>query len=145
MSNFRLTKEFRLEMAHALVGYDGLCNQIHGHSYLLEVTVEGVATCAQGAKMGMAMDFGELKRVVERCVVEHFDHSLLLRRCPQTEELLEVLCRHFERIHAVEWQPTCENLLAHFASLITPALPTEVRLASLRLHETATNCAEYLP
>jgi 6-pyruvoyltetrahydropterin/6-carboxytetrahydropterin synthase len=95
--------------------------------------------------MGMAMDFGELKRVVERSVVEHFDHSLLLRRCPQTEELLEVLCRHFERIHAVEWQPTCENLLAHFASLITPALPAEVRLASLRLHETATNCAEYLP
>ena len=56
-----------------------------------------------------------------------------------------MLCRHFERIHAVEWQPTCENLLAHFASLITPALPAEVRLASLRLHETATNCAEYLP
>ena len=41
MSNYQLTKQFRLEMAHALVGYDGLCNQIHGHSYLLEVTVEG--------------------------------------------------------------------------------------------------------
>ncbi|MBO7300248.1 MAG: 6-carboxytetrahydropterin synthase [Tidjanibacter sp.] len=143
MSSLRLTKLFRLEMAHALVGYDGLCNQIHGHSYRFEVTVESDAVqTEEGAKMGMALDFGEIKSVVERTVVAQFDHSLTLRRCAETEEILNVLCRHFERINAVEWQPTCENLLAHFAGLIAPHLPEGVRLYSLRLHETEHNCAE---
>ena len=37
----RLTKEFTFEAAHALEGYDGLCREIHGHSYRLFVTVKG--------------------------------------------------------------------------------------------------------
>jgi 6-pyruvoyltetrahydropterin/6-carboxytetrahydropterin synthase len=143
MSSLRLTKLFRLEMAHALVGYDGLCSQIHGHSYRFEVTVESDAVLhEEGAKMGMAVDFGEIKSIVERTVVAQFDHSLVLRHCADTEELIGVLRRHFERINAVEWQPTCENLLAHFAGLIAPHLPAGVRLYSLRLHETEHNCAE---
>lgn len=143
MNRFLLTKEFRLEMAHALVGYDGLCSQIHGHSYRLEVTVEAEGGVAEsGAKMGMAIDFGEVKRAVERAVVEPYDHSLLLRLTSQTEEVVTVLQRHFERVHALEWQPTSENILSHFAALIAPLLPEGVVLHSLRLHETATNCAE---
>lgn len=145
MNRFLLTKEFRLEMAHALVGYDGPCSQIHGHSYRLEVTIEAAGGLAsEGAKMGMAIDFSQVKRVVERAVVEPYDHSLLIRQTAETEEVVEVLRRHFDRIHAVAWQPTSENMLSHFASLITPLLPEEVRLHSLRLHETDTNCAELL-
>ena len=41
MSRIRLTKRFTFEMAHALLGYDGLCRNIHGHSYILWVTVIG--------------------------------------------------------------------------------------------------------
>ena len=41
MKTLRLTKEFSFEMAHALMGYDGACREIHGHSYRLFVTVEG--------------------------------------------------------------------------------------------------------
>ena len=37
----RITKEFKFEMALALHGYDGLCKNIHGHSYRLWVTVRG--------------------------------------------------------------------------------------------------------
>ncbi len=142
MSRVLLTKEFRLEMAHALVGYDGPCSQIHGHSYLLEVTVEGPEARAEGPKMGMSIDFKEVKRAVEESVVAHYDHSLIIRRTAATEEVVEVLSRHFSRLRAVDWQPTSENLLVHFAELIAPALPEGVRLHSLRLHETATSCAE---
>lgn len=141
----RLTREFRLEMAHALVGYDGLCSQIHGHSYRLEVTVGGASVeSAEGAKMGMLLDFGAIKEAVEKSVMAQFDHSLVIRQTPQTQEVIEVLSRHFTRINAVEWQPTCENLLTHFATLITPHLPAGVRLLSLRLHETVNNCAELI-
>ena len=41
MNKIRITKEFKFEMAHALHGYDGLCKNIHGHSYRLWVTVIG--------------------------------------------------------------------------------------------------------
>jgi 6-pyruvoyltetrahydropterin/6-carboxytetrahydropterin synthase len=43
MAKIRLTKEFNFEMAHALWNYDGLCKNIHGHSYKLLVTVIGEA------------------------------------------------------------------------------------------------------
>ena len=39
MPQLSITKIFRYEAAHALMGYDGLCANIHGHSYRLEVTV----------------------------------------------------------------------------------------------------------
>ena len=37
----RITKQFNFETAHALYGYDGLCKNVHGHSYKLDVTVIG--------------------------------------------------------------------------------------------------------
>ena len=57
----RITKEFKFEMAHALHGYDGLCKNIHGHSYKLFVTVKGEIKNDKGnAKDGMVLDFDVL-------------------------------------------------------------------------------------
>ena len=65
MSKIRLTKEFRFEMAHALWDYDGLCRNIHGHSYILAVTVIGVPNEDRNSPTyGMVMHFGDLKRIV---------------------------------------------------------------------------------
>nr|MDA3906383.1 6-carboxytetrahydropterin synthase [Bacteroidales bacterium] len=62
MTKIRLTKEFKFETAHALKGYDGLCKHIHGHSYELLVTVIGEPLEDQNSpKLGMVMDFGDLK------------------------------------------------------------------------------------
>lgn len=144
MSKFRLTKQFRLEMAHALVGYEGKCSRLHGHSYRLEVTIECEDKTLQneGSEMGMGIDFGTIREIVERTIIEPYDHSLLVRRCEQTEEVVEVLSHHFEGVYAVDWQPTSENILSHFTSLLAPHIPAGTRLYSLRLHETEKNCAE---
>ena len=141
--SLRLTKEFSFEMAHALVGYDGACREIHGHSYRLFVTVEG-APCTDSThpKFGMAVDFGDLKRAVSEAVVSRYDHSFMIRRTAESEEVIEVLGRHFSKIYAVDWQPTCENLAHHFADLIRPRLPEGIRLAAIKLHETATSYVE---
>ena len=79
MAVIRLTKEFSFEAAHALDGYDGPCREIHGHSYKLFVTVKGepVADAAE-PKYGMVMDFGELKRIVGRLIVDRYDHALVM-------------------------------------------------------------------
>ena len=49
-----------------------------------------------------------------------------------------MLADHFSRIVPVDYQPTCENMLVDFAERLLEALPDEVQLYSLRLHETAS-------
>jgi 6-pyruvoyltetrahydropterin/6-carboxytetrahydropterin synthase len=131
-------------MAHTLSGYDGACSQIHGHSYRLFVTVRGVPLDNPGSpKDGMLMDFGLLKTLVSEAIVDRYDHKLLLRDTPGGEALVETLRSSFERVEVLDWQPTCENMVAHFAALLQPLLPAGVELYSLRLHETANSFAEW--
>ena len=49
----------------------------------------------------------------------------------------------YQNIVMVDYQPTCENLLSDFAERLLEALPDEVELYSLRLHETASSYAEW--
>ncbi len=144
MAKIRLTKEFSFESAHALDGYDGLCREIHGHSYRLFVTIKGEPSCDEGdSKLGMVMDFGDLKRIVNSEIVDRLDHSFVLRNSEQNAELCGVLGAKFEKVVLVDYQPTCENMLADFAERLQRALPANVQLHSLRLHETATSYAEW--
>ena len=144
MAQIRLTKEFSFESAHALDGYDGLCREIHGHSYRLFVTVKGEPISEEGnPKLGMVMDFGDLKRIVNSEIVDRLDHSFVLRDSEQNAELREVLETKFKKVVLVDYQPTCENMLADFAERLQRALPANVQLYSLRLHETATSYAEW--
>ena len=144
MAKIRLTKEFSFESAHALDGYDGLCREIHGHSYRLFVTIKGEPICEEGnPKMGMVMDFGDLKRIVNSEIVDRLDHSFVLRDSAQNVELKAMLGAKFNKVVLVDYQPTCENMLADFAARLQKALPANVQLYSLRLHETATSYAEW--
>jgi len=137
----RISKEFSFEMAHALDGYDGLCRNVHGHSYQLTVTLSGEPVSdISSPKFGMVMDFGDLKKIVQTSIINRFDHALVVRQrtighCDNNEL--------FSRLVEVDFQPTSENLLIYFASLIRPALPAGVALYSLRLRETGTSYAEW--
>ena len=145
MARIRLTKEFSFESAHALDGYDGLCREIHGHSYRLFVTIKGEPSCEENdPKLGMVMDFGDLKRIVNREIVNRLDHSFTIRRTEQNGELIEMLQRHYTNIHVVDYQPTSENMLIDMAARLTPVMPEGVRLCKLTLYETATSKAELI-
>ena len=144
MATIRLTKEFTFEAAHSLEGYDGACREIHGHSYRLMVTIKGEpSTDAYDPKQGMVMDFGLLKRIVNEQIVNRLDHAFIMRRTEQGMELQQMLEPMYSNIVLVDYQPTCENMLADFAERLLEALPDEVELYSLRLHETATSYAEW--
>ena len=140
----RLTKEFSFESAHALWGYDGKCREIHGHSYRLFVTIKGEPIAdEQSPKLGMVMDFGELKAIVAREITDRLDHSFVMRRTEQAEALAAAMGSQFTNVVLVDYQPTCENMLIDFAARLKAALPDGVTLHSLRLHETATSYAEW--
>ena len=140
----RLTKELSFESAHALWGYDGKCREVHGHSYRLFVTVKGEPISdPQSPKLGMVMDFGELKAIVAQQITDRLDHSFVMRRTAEAESLAEVMKSQFTNVILVDYQPTCENMLQDFAARLKAALPEGVELHSLRLHETATSYAEW--
>ena len=144
MATIRLTKEFNFEAAHSLEGYDGACREIHGHSYRLFVTIKGEpSTDPYDPKQGMVMDFGLLKSIVNEQIVSRLDHAFIMRHSQQGEELRDVLSPYYHNIVLVDYQPTCENMLADFAERLLGALPEDVELHSLRLHETATSYAEW--
>lgn len=142
MTTIRLTKEFKFEMAHALLNYDGPCRNIHGHSYYLYVTVTGEASADENSpKNGMVMDFSELKYLVTKEITEQLDHALALwdKTPPETIAAL----RDFDNVVLLPYQPTCENLLADFAVRLQKILPAHIRLHSLKLCETVTSSAEW--
>lgn len=139
----RITKQFRFEAAHALWNYDGLCRNIHGHSYVLYVTIAGVPIADPAhAKCGMLMDFSVLKQIVHTEIVDLFDHALMIngnsphKEMAQNEQLLG-------KVLSLPYQPTCENMVADFASRLKASLPAGIMLFSLKLHETTTAYAEW--
>ncbi len=139
----RITKEFSFEAAHALCGYDGLCESIHGHSYKLFVTIIGnVSEKPSDPKLGMLMDFSGLKNIVKEKVTDIFDHSLMIKESsPQASE--NFFINNKFRVIILEFQPTCENLVVYFSELIKKELSGNIKLHSLRLHETGTAYAEW--
>ncbi len=139
----RITKQFNFEAAHALWGYDGPCKNIHGHSYMLYVTVKGIPnTEPDHPKYGMLIDFSILKRIVIELIVNNLDHALLVNANTPHVDLIQD-SQIFGKTAAVPYQPTCENMVCDFAEKISNALPAGVSLHSLRLHETATAYAEW--
>lgn len=140
----RLTREFSFEMAHALEGYDGLCRHVHGHSYKMFVTVMGEPnTDITDPKYGMVMDFTELKAIVNRLVVNRYDHALVLRDSPNNRALLQALPQSWERVELTPYQPTCENMIGDFVAMISRELPQSVELVELKLHETEKSSATW--
>ncbi|MFN8417149.1 MAG: 6-carboxytetrahydropterin synthase [Cytophagaceae bacterium] len=143
MNKIRIVKLFTIEMAHQLFNHDGLCKNIHGHSYYLEVTILGSPKEeAYHPKDGMVMDFSELKNIIHKNIIEPFDHALVLNQLV-LDENIEKLRLFTEKICIVPFQPTCENLTLLFAKRISKELPATLTLAKLKLGETATSFCEW--
>jgi len=84
--------------AHRLPDHEGKCQRLHGHTYGLEVTVEG-SPQESGPAAGMIMDFADLRQRVRELVVERLDHQMLndlFGFVPTTEA---VAAWAFERLH----------------------------------------------
>ncbi len=88
----------------------------HGHNYRLEVTLRG----EPDPVTGMVMDLKDLQEVLDREIMQRFDHRDLNDDTPFFEKL----------------PPTPENLVRRIRELLAPALP-EGMLDRLRLQQDA--------
>lgn len=140
----RITKHFDFETGHALYGYDGKCKNVHGHSYKLAVTVIGKPISdTNNVKLGMVIDFGDLKKIVSEEIVEVFDHATVFNKNTPHVELARELESRGHSVILVDYQPTSEMMLIDFAEKIKKRLPRDVALHSLKLQETGSSRAEW--
>ncbi len=144
MGNIRITKQFNFETGHALYGYDGKCRNVHGHSYKLSVTVIGnPITDTSHVKLGMVIDFGDLKKIVKEEIVDQFDHATVFNKNTPHVDLAKELMDRGHNVILADYQPTSENMVIDFAAKIKARLPDGIKLHSLKLQETDTSFAEW--
>jgi len=131
----RLTKRVEFCAAHYYInpawspeenqrvfGRDG---NLHGHNYILEVTIQGEPS----PETGMVMDLKALKDLIVEAVVDRFDHKHLNQDVPYFKEKV----------------PTPENLAVLIWELLEPRLEGRQghRLHRIRLHEDASFFVDY--
>jgi len=118
---YSVTKAFRFEAAHNLPGYEGVCANLHGHSYRLEVTVEGEVQ-TEGPNLGMVVDFSDLKRAVDYCIIKELDHKNLNDVLP--------------------FRPTAELMAAWILGKLLKYSGDYAKIKRVRLWETGNSYAE---
>ena len=143
-STIRITKQFSFETGHALYGYDGKCRNVHGHSYKLYVTVIGTPISeVNHVKLGMVIDFSDLKKIVKNKIVDIFDHATVFNKNTPHIELAKELKDRDHNVILVDYQPTTEMMIIDFADVIKAELPSHIQLHSLKLQETDSSYAEW--
>jgi 6-pyruvoyltetrahydropterin/6-carboxytetrahydropterin synthase len=100
---FSVTREITFCYGHRLIGHGGKCRHLHGHNGRAVITLAR----AQLDRLGMVVDFGDLKRGVGGWIDEHLDHKMLLRR---DDPALEPLRAQGEPVFVMDVNPTAENI-----------------------------------
>jgi 6-pyruvoyltetrahydropterin/6-carboxytetrahydropterin synthase len=119
---FEVSVQTSISSSHHLRGYQGKCEQIHGHNYRVEAAV----TCERVDAIGLGIDFGILREILRR-VCEPFDHTDL-NGLPEFRAL----------------NPSAENLAQVLYGKLTVALQAQpVALQSVSVWETEGSRVTY--
>jgi 6-pyruvoyltetrahydropterin/6-carboxytetrahydropterin synthase len=121
------TREVMIQMgfssAHALRGYQGKCENTHGHNYKVEVYVRGKVLNS----IGLLIDFKDLKAATKK-VVDYLDHKNINELPP------------FD----IELNPSAEELAGYFLHEVARQIDDErVQVYKVRVWETDTCAATY--
>ena len=130
-----VTKTVKFDAAHVLSDHAGLCKNLHGHTYRVDVSV------AQEADGDMVIDFKELKKIANEVICDRFDHAFIYNTKSAGEsEIAAVVEKNGLRTVAIPFRSTCENLAKIFYNELKARIPG---LSSVKVWETSDNCAEY--
>ena len=114
-----ITKELVFDAAHFITDHPAKCSNLHGGRYVLQVQVSGRIDPVTGC----VVDYGYLKRVVNRQVVDRFDHHHLNYAADE-----------------LAWRSSTEMICAHVWEALIDYLPG---LSGLRLYETTQSWCDY--
>jgi len=121
---FEVSVEYSFAAGHALRGYKGKCENVHGHNYKVQVTVDG----DQLDSTGLLMDFVDLRKAI-KALVERLDHRFLNDFSP------------FDQVN-----PSAENIAKYFFDELEPQVRNHgQRVQAVKVWETDTTSATYRP
>ena len=123
---FEVSVEYTFAAGHALRGYKGKCENVHGHNYKVQLVVGG----EQLDSTGLLMDFVEVRKDIKE-LVERLDHRFLNDLAP------------FDKLN-----PSAENIARHiYEQAVQQLKPAEngAGISSITVWETETSAATYRP
>ena len=135
----RITKAFTFDAAHRLSNYAGKCRNLHGHTYLLEITLEGKSL----NNSGMLLDFGVLKKTVNGILDNFFDHKTILMKDDLiNKKLFEAIPLEYNSFYMVDYNPTAENMAKDLCGRLKLVFKDPI-VSRIKLYETPTSSVEY--
>lgn len=138
---FKTAKQFTFDMAHMLDGHDGKCQNLHGHTYILQVEVSG-SLHQFGAKKGMVIDFADLKDIVKAHILDKMDHAFIYDTTNEREsQIADLLNKLDSKTYGIATRTTAEEMTRHIFNVlkINAGLPVSL----IRLWETPSSYCEY--
>ena len=132
-----VTKTVRFDAAHVLTNHAGLCKNLHGHTYRVDISV----TQAEDDASDMVIDFKDLKKIATEIICDRFDHAFIYNTESAGEkEIAAVVEKNGMRTVAIPFRSTAENLAKMFYGELKDRIPG---LAAVKVWETADSCAEF--
>lgn len=142
----KVTKEVTFDSAHMLSNYKGKCENLHGHTYRLQVTVDQPLQ-AEGNEECMVMDFNTLKKAVD-FATEAFDHAIIFSDAGYRSEAENALIDWADK-YGMNYtiisagKSTSECIATEIKARIACALPiVEMGCITVCIWETPTSFAE---
>lgn len=128
-----LTTAYVFDAAHRIAGHPGKCAWLHGHTYLLEVTVSSPTL----NPLGMVMDFDDLGDAVRKAVLDLWDHATLLAVDDPLGPAISAVQREApDRVVLLPGHPTAEVLTREAWRRIESRLPAGITLERVAIRET---------
>ena len=100
-----IKKKFTFEAAHMLPLHDGPCSRLHGHSWVMWISVTtDIGIKRDGPKTGMLMDFGDMKSIVNPIVDDYLDHRYINDSTGLSDPTSENICMWvYEKLMGAKW------------------------------------------
>ena len=138
---FKISKEFSFDMAHLLDGHDGKCQNLHGHTYKLQVEISG-DLYESGAKKAMVIDFSDLKSIVKKVILDPMDHAFIYDQTNERESQIATLLQKLNsKTFGVPFRTTSEEIARFIFNRLKH--DEQLSISSIRLWETPTSFCEY--
>lgn len=143
MIRMQITRRLEFDAGHRIPDHASQCRHLHGHRYVLEITLSGSVIRSPGDPAnGMVMDFADVKAIAKRHLVDEWDHAFLAFRGDRViVDLLATLPGH--KTVLLDEVPTAENLAMIAFRALDPlyrhAFSNQLQLSRVRLYETP-NC-----
>ena len=131
---YTITKTFHFSAAHRLMQYDGPCRFVHGHNFIITITLQADQPVDQ--KNGFLVDFKQIN-IFKEFVEQKYDHAFLTQK---DDEIGQYLQSQGHKVVFFDLPPSTEHLAKHFfdefGHVVT--LPQWVSLQNMYIQETPT-------